>query len=153
LIKSAKLYFYDTGVACPLLGIKEQGQINFHYLKGLLFENLILNEFIKCRINQGENRRPYYFQDNHGFEIDCILENGNDITIVEIKSGKTISTSYFTNINHWRKITNTPVEQSYVIYGGDQTVQTQAGALVSWRDMGRMEEGCTLGAPSNSIKE
>ena len=138
LVKSAKLYFYDTGVACSLLGIKEQDQINLHYMKGSLFENLILNEFIKRSFNRGENRLPYFWQDNHGKEMDCVLENGNKVTAIEIKSGKTMSTSYFDNLNYWRSLVTIPEHQEYVVYGGDQSMQTTAGALIGWRDLDRI---------------
>lgn len=135
LVKSPKLYFYDTGVACSLLGIREQNQINLHYMKGLLFENLILNEFMKSSFNRGENRQLYYWQDNHGKEIDCIFENGEKISAVEIKSGKTISTSYFDNLKYWKSLSDVPDNQGIVVYGGDQTMQTSNGALISWRNL------------------
>ena len=140
LVKSPKLYFYDTGVACSLLGIREQEQINLHYMKGSLFENLILNEFIKRSFNRGENRQPYYWQDNHGKEIDCLLVNGEKVTAIEIKSGKTISTSYFENLNYWRSLTALPENQEYVVYGGDQSMQTSAGTLISWKDLDRIPD-------------
>ena len=140
LIKSPKLYFYDTGVACSLLGIREQEQVNLHYMKGSLFENLILNEFIKRSFNRGENRQPYYWQDNHGKEIDCLLVNGEKVTAVEIKSGKTISISYFENLNYWRSLTTLPENQEYVVYGGDQSMQTSAGTLISWKDLDRIPD-------------
>lgn len=140
LVKSPKLYFYDTGVACSLLGIREQEQINLHYMKGSLFENLILNEFIKRSFNRGENRQPYYWQDNHGKEIDCLLVNGEKVTAIEIKSGKTISISYFENLNYWRSLTTLPENQEYVVYGGDQSMQTSAGTLISWKDLDRIPD-------------
>lgn len=140
LIKSPKLYFYDTGVACSLLGIREQEQVNLHYMKGSLFENLILNEFIKRSFNRGENRQPYYWQDNHGKEIDCLLVNGERVTAVEIKSGKTISTSYFENLNYWRSLAALPENQEYVVYGGDQSMQTSAGTLISWKNLDRIPD-------------
>ena len=140
LIKSPKLYFYDTGVACSLLGIREQEQVNLHYMKGSLFENLILNEFIKRSFNRGENRQPYYWQDNHGKEIDCLLVNGEKVTAIEIKSGKTISISYFENLNYWRSLTTLPENQEYVVYGGDQSMQTSAGTLISWKDLDRIPD-------------
>ncbi|MHB8135963.1 MAG: ATP-binding protein [Anaerolineaceae bacterium] len=135
LVKSPKLYFYDTGLACSLLGIREQEQVRTHYLKGSLFENLILNEFIKRNFNRGENRPLYYWQDNHGKEIDCVLENDKGITPIEIKSGKTISTSYFENLKYWQALANIPEKQGVVVYGGDQSMQTSAGQLVSWREL------------------
>ena len=140
LIKSPKLYFYDTGVACSLLGIREQEQVNLHYMKGSLFENLILNEFIKRSFNRGENHQPYYWQDNHGKEIDCLLVNGEKVTAVEIKSGKTMSTSYFENLNYWRSLAALPENQEFVVYGGDQSMQTGAGTLISWKNLDRIPD-------------
>jgi hypothetical protein len=140
LIKSPKLYFYDTGVACSLLGIREQEQVNLHYMKGSLFKNLILNEFIKRSFNRGENRQPYYWQDNHGKEIDCLLVNGERVTAVEIKSGKTMSTSYFENLIYWRSLAALPENQEYVVYGGEQSMQTSVGTLISWRNLDRIPD-------------
>ncbi len=135
LVKSPKLYFYDTGIACSLLGIREENQVNLHYLKGGLFENLIINEFIKRSFHHGENRLPYFWQDNHGKEIDCLLVNGNKITPVEIKSGKTMSTSYFDNLQYWRLLAAVPENQGYVVYGGEQSIQSNSGSLISWREL------------------
>ena len=140
LVKLPKLYFYDTGVACSLLGIRDEGQVNLHYLKGALFENLIITEFIKRNFHHGDNQQPYFWQDNHGKEIDCLLVNGEKIVPVEIKSGKTISSSYFDNLKYWRQLANLPDEQGYVVYGGEQSLQTSAGAFVSWRQLSRIPE-------------
>jgi predicted AAA+ superfamily ATPase len=138
LIKSPKLYFYDTGVACSLLGIREEGQVNLHYMKGALFENLIINEFIKRAFHRGERRFPYFWQDSHGKEIDCLLVEGESLLPVEIKSSKTISNSYFDNLKYWRQLANLPEDAGYVVYGGEQSLQTSAGAFVSWRQLDRI---------------
>lgn len=138
LVKSPKLYFYDTGVACSLLGIHEEDQVHLHYLRGSLFENLIINEFIKRNFNRGENRQPYFWQDNHGKEIDCLWVDGERVTPIEIKSGKTMSTSYFDNLKYWGSLAALPENQGYVVYGGEQSMQTSAGALISWRNLERI---------------
>ncbi len=138
LVKSPKLYFHDTGVACSLLGIRDENQVNLHYMKGALFENLVIGEFIKRAFHRGENRQPYFWQDNHGREIDCLLVNGERVTPVEIKSGKTMSTSYFDNLRYWRSLAGLPDHEGFVVYGGDQSLQTSAGALVSWRELERI---------------
>ena len=135
LVKSPKLYFYDTGIACSLLGIRDQNQIQSHYMKGSLFENLIINEFIKRNFNRGEFRQPYFWQDNHGKEIDCVLETSEKVTAVEIKSAKTLATSYFDNLQYWRSLAASLENQEYVVYGGDQSMQTSAGSFISWRDL------------------
>lgn len=140
LVKSPKLYFYDTGVACSLLGIRDESQVNLHYLKGALFENMILNEFIKRTYNQGENRQLYFWQDSRGKEIDCLLVKGEKITPLEIKSGKTVSLSYFDHLNYWRSLADLPDVQGYVVYGGEQSIHTSAGNLISWRELDRIQE-------------
>ena len=140
LVKSAKLFFYDTGLACSLLGIRSEEQVNFHYQKGSLFENLIINEFIKRSYNRGENRHPYFWQDHHGKKIDCLLENGTRIVPVEVKSGKTLSTSYFDNLKYWNQLSGRGDEKGYVVYGGDESFYTSSGDLVSWRDLEKIQE-------------
>lgn len=134
------MYFYDTGIACSLPGIREENRVNLHYLKGGLFENLIINEFIKRNFHRGENSLPYFWQDNHGKEIDCLLVNGNKITPVEIKSGKTMSVSNFDNLQYWRQLAAVPENQGYVVYGGGQSMQTGSGSFISWRGLDRIPE-------------
>ena len=139
LVKTTKLYFYDTGIACSLLGIHDENQVNLHYMKGALFENLIINEFIKHNFNRGEYRLPYFWQDSRGKEIDCLLVDGEKIVPIEIKSGKTISNSYFDNLEYWHQLAAAPKkEQGYVVYGGNQSLQTSAGSFVSWRELNRI---------------
>jgi len=135
LVKSPKLYFHDTGVACSLLGIRDESQVNLHYLKGALFENLVINEFIKRNFHRGDNWQPYFWQDSQGREIDCLLVAGEVLRPIEIKAGKTLATSYFDNLNYWRSLLNAPQAPAYVVYGGDRSLQTGAGALVSWREL------------------
>ena len=140
LVKSPKLYFYDTGVACSLLGLHDENQVNLHYLKGALFENLIITEFIKRNFHRGENYQPYFWQDSHGKEIDCLLIAGEKITPVEIKSSKTMSTNYFDNLKSWRASVNLPQGQGFVVYGGEESMQTSTGTFVSWRQLERIPD-------------
>ncbi len=115
-------------------------QVNLHYMKGALFENLIINEFIKHNFNRGEVRPPYFWQDSRGKEIDCLLVDDEKIVPIEIKSCKTISNSYFDNIEYWRQLTTAPKEQGYVVFGGNQSLQTSTGSFVSWRELKRIAQ-------------
>ncbi len=135
LVKSPKLYFFDTGLAYSLLGIHNENQINMHFLKGALFENLIINEFIKRDFHQGRRHYPYFWQDSRGREIDCLLVDGEEILPVEIKSGKTIDNSYFDHLKYWRQLSGMPADQGYVVYGGDKSMQTSLGSFISWRQL------------------
>lgn len=138
LVKSPKLYFYDTGLACSLLGIRDENQVQLHYLKGALFENLIITEFIKRDFNRGDRRYPYFWQDSRGKEIDCLLAYGEKIIPVEIKSGKTISSSYMNNLRYWRDLAGLPENQGYVVYGGEKSMQTSTGTYISWREQDKI---------------
>jgi uncharacterized protein len=139
LVKSPKLYFYDTGVACSLLGIRDEKQVSLHYMKGALFENLIINEFIKRDFNRGERHHPFFWQDSRGKEIDCLLVDGEEVVPVEIKSGKTMTNSYLDNLKYWRQLTGMPEDQGYVVYGGEQSLKTSKGSFISWRDVVKIQ--------------
>jgi uncharacterized protein len=135
LVKSPKLYFYDTGVACSLLGIRDENQVALHYMKGALFENLIINEFIKNDIHRGKRSQAYFWQDSQGKEIDCLLVEGEESLPIEIKSGRTMSNSYFANLKYWRALAKMPEDWGYVVYGGEKTLETSIGSFVSWQDL------------------
>jgi predicted AAA+ superfamily ATPase len=130
-----KLYFIDTGLASSLLELRSENQLSAHYLRGVLFENFIISEFVKTRLNNGLTINCYFWRDNKGVEIDCIIENGNTITPVELKSGKTFNQDFFKNLNYWNKISGNTAENSYVIYGGDSSRETKDGKLLAWSDL------------------
>jgi hypothetical protein len=134
LVKMPKLYFIDTGLASSLLEIQSENQLSTHYLRGALFENFIISEFIKTRLNHGLRNNCYFWRDNKGMEIDCIIESGNRLTPIEIKSGNTFNQDFFRNLNYWNKLSGNPVKSSYVIYGGDSYRDTKDGTLLSWKD-------------------
>ncbi len=135
LVKAPKLYFYDTGLLAALVGIREPREIAFHYLKGPLFENLIINECLKFHFHRGERQWPHFWRDHRGREIDCLVPMEPPL-LVEIKAGKTLNWSYFEHLRYWRRTLNLPVEQGMVVYGGEQTLNTREGLLLSWRDLG-----------------
>lgn len=138
LVKSPKLYFYDTGLVCSLLGIQAAEQVATHYLKGALFENLIMNEFVKRALHSGQRQYPYFWQDSQGHEIDGVLVDGQRVIPVEMKAGKTVSSDYFRNIRYWQRLQTDSATPAYVVYGGDTSWQMQDGHLVSWRDLDRI---------------
>lgn len=137
VIKSPKMYFYDTGLACALLNIQSAQQVESHYLRGGLFENLVLIEILKHYYNQGKNAPCSFWQDQIGREIDLIIENTEGgITAIEIKSGMTISSDYFKNLKYWEKSNTESVNaKSYVVYAGSLSLQTQDGLLVPFSDL------------------
>jgi predicted AAA+ superfamily ATPase len=134
LVKIPKLYFYDTGLACSLLGITHVDQIPLHPLKGSLFENFATNELVKERFNNNEPQNLYFWRDNTGNEIDIVIDKGTCLYPIEIKSGKTVTPDYFKNFDFWNKITGTT--EGTVIYGGDQMQKRSNGITVlPWNEI------------------
>jgi len=118
VVKMPKLYFYDTGLICSLLGINTPDQLYLHPLYGSLFENLIISEFKKHCLNRAKNENLFFWRDNTGHEVDIIIEKGESLFPVEIKSGKTVTSEFFNGLNYWNKISRS--DGGAVVYAGDQ---------------------------------
>ncbi|MBU4209953.1 ATP-binding protein [Patescibacteria group bacterium] len=136
LIKSPKLYFYDTGLACSLLGIENKRQLITHPLRGSLFETFVISELVKNRFNRGKIMNLSYFRDKSGHEIDCLIEEGGKIKAVEIKSGQTISSNFFKNLSYWQNLSKTDPKNSFVVYGGNEGQKRSLGTVVGWEKLG-----------------
>ncbi|MFH1848218.1 MAG: ATP-binding protein [Candidatus Omnitrophota bacterium] len=139
LVKMPKLYFYDPGLASHLLKIQNKKQLTTHYLKGGLFETFILSEIIKSKYARGLEHSCYFWRDKTGHEIDCIIEKGNKLIPIEIKSGKTPSEGYFKDLVYWNKLSDRKPATSFVVYGGSARQTRSKGNLVSWRDITPIE--------------
>ncbi|MEA5402813.1 ATP-binding protein [Arcicella sp. DC2W] len=118
LVSTPKVYFYDTGLAAHLLGIKNIQELDIHFSKGNLFENLVITELMKKSLNRGKRPQFYFWRDTAQHEIDLLVQNGVQLEAIEIKSGKTIQPDFFKGLNYLKKIN--PTTNSYVVYGGDQ---------------------------------
>ncbi|MXV15821.1 ATP-binding protein [Hufsiella ginkgonis] len=134
LVKMPKLYFYDTGLACSLLGISKIDYLDTHPLKGSLFENYVLSDLVKERYNKNEVFNLYFWRDNVGNEMDVVVDNGTDLYPIEIKAGKTITSDYFKNFLFWKKITGS--ERGTVIYAGSETqIRSNGLKVVPWNNI------------------
>jgi predicted AAA+ superfamily ATPase len=135
LIKAPKLYFIDTGVACSLLGISEPSQLHSHFLRGGLFENFIISDLLKQRFNCGQKNNCYYWRDQAGNEIDCIVDYKELLYPLEIKAGKTINTKAVKYFTVWEKIVGAKAAKPTIIYAGtDKQLRTNLDIL-SWLDI------------------
>lgn len=137
LVKSPKLYFTDTGLACSLLVIRDAGQLQSHYLRGSLFENLVINRFRASAFNSGTEPDISFWRDKSGTEIDLITNttapDGRERPSAwEIKAGATYSPDYFRNLRHWAALAGVDADSCKVIYTGAQAMQTQFGEVLPW---------------------
>ena len=131
LVKSPKLYFYDTGLACNLLGIENERQIETHYQRGSLFENAIIANLVKNRLNNGQNPRFYFWQDSNRNEIDILETVAEEVNLYEIKYTQSPVSEHFKNIVSYRNISNKS-GKNYFIYAGDQTETRIQGTVIGW---------------------
>lgn len=118
LVKSPKIYFYDVGLACWLLGIKTVEQLQHHPLRGALFENLVVLEVLKSLRNQGLRNPLYFFRDSNGLEIDLLLDHADGLQLVEIKASQTVSAALFKNLRTVSSLLGDRVKTQHLIYGG-----------------------------------
>ena len=134
VVKTPKLYFTDTGLACSLLGIRDESQLALHPLRGGLFENMVVTEVLKQRLNSGQEPQLYFWRDNTGHEIDLLLDRGTRLVPLEIKSGQTITPDYFASLTFWQQLTGTA--GGTVVYGGRQAQSRSNGITVlPWQEV------------------
>jgi len=137
LVKTPKLYFYDTGLACSLLDISSPEQVSTHFLRGSLFENLVINEFVKESFNKSEEPLLSFWRDQTGNEVDLIKAESGKQYAYEIKSGATFAKDYFKGVVHWAKLSGTAPEFCNVIYAGEKSLTTSQGKVTGWLNMDR----------------
>lgn len=118
LIKMPKLYFYDTGLVCSLLGLEKADQLETHYLRGALFENLIILEILKKRLNDGMSPNLYFWRDHTGHEVDLLGEWGGELYPIEIKLSSTVHRELIRNVRYFCKLSS--VNKGYLVHTGDQ---------------------------------
>jgi uncharacterized protein len=134
LVKMPKLYFLDTGLACWLLGIRSEDVLALHPLRGALFENWVVSEFIKVRYNHGEPSDLYFWRDNNGLEADLIFEQDNRLQMVEIKSGRSITSDTIRAGQRATRMAEDEALTPWLIYGGDESYERSGVKMFGWRD-------------------
>lgn len=134
LVKAPKLYFTDTGLVCYLLDIKKANELSTHFAYGALFENFIILELYKKRLNAGIREGLYYWRDNKGVEIDLLMEEGKKVTAFEMKAGRTFNPDFFKNLKYWSHLAKEH-ELNTVVYGGEYEQKLPYANLKSWKSL------------------
>lgn len=135
LLSSASFTRYGS----LLLGIQTAQQAQTHPLRGALFETLVVNEFLKNRCNAGIRDPLYFWRGNVGTEVDLILERGNEIAAVEIKSGINVAGDSFANLHRWRRYAaergNFSAIYSGLVYGGADGFMREGVDVLPWSNL------------------
>ena len=147
LVKTPKLFFLDVGLAAWLLEIGEASQLASHPLRGALFETWVVTELIKARTNRALSPNVYFWRDRHGLEVDCVLNHGTHLSLVEVKSGKTVPKDALRALRAVRELAaakadtqkragTDPKVVDWLVYGGDRHENRTGVRVIGWREIG-----------------
>lgn len=134
-VKSSKLYFTDIGLLCYLLEITDVSQLANHPLRGHLFENLMILELLKTQLNHGEEQKLYFYRDNHQNEIDVIIQRGNTLIAIEIKSSQTFHAGFIKPLTQLKSWASKYEVQSYLIYTGEHEQKVNDVQVLNYKNI------------------
>ncbi|MBO7572669.1 MAG: ATP-binding protein [Bacteroidales bacterium] len=132
LTKKAKIYFYDSGLVCYLLGIRTTEQLNTHPLRGEIFENMVVGDMIKNIYNKGTDNNLFFYRDKSQHEVDVIQEDGLQLKAYEIKSAQIINTDFYKNLDYFRKLIGKDLISSQIIYAGDEELTSNENGYINY---------------------
>ncbi|MCB9878719.1 MAG: ATP-binding protein [Planctomycetes bacterium] len=141
LVKMPKLHFYDSGLACWLLGIRNPDHLRSHPLRGAIFESWVVSEILKHRTNRGESAGLSFYRDKDGVEADVVVDLGDRLVVVEVKSTATASDNLVSGAERVMRhvgAAGRPVE-SLVVYGGDGLQRRSHTTLVPWHRLHELD--------------
>lgn len=134
LTKSPKLYFTDCGLAAYLLDIDSADTMNRDKMRGHLFENMVIMDFLKKRYNSGQNGGLYFYRDSNGNEVDLLVKDGSGYDCYEIKSSATFHPDFAKGLNNFEKTFPDLVHKKAVIYTGQTLPTVNNTSIISYRD-------------------
>ena len=134
LIKSAKIYFVDVGIACSLLGITSVEYLNNHPLKGMLFENLLVMDLIKTQANNCIDAEFYFYRDHNQNEVDVIVHVNNELIPIEIKLSETFNKHFLKGIKYFMNLT-AKAKKGYLVYAGEVVNGTEKIDILNYLDL------------------
>ncbi len=132
LTKKTKIYFYDSGLVCYLLGIRTSEQLNTHPLRGEIFENMVVGDMIKNIYNKGDDNNLFFYRDKSQHEVDVVQDDGLQLKAYEIKSAQIINTDFYKNLDYFRKLIGKDLISSQIIYTGDQELMSNENGYINY---------------------
>ena len=135
LVKASKLYFHDVGLACWLLGLRSAEQVARDPLWGSLFENFVIMEAMKDRLNSGATAEMYFYRDSEGNEVDLLIPVGTKMHAIEIKAGATINPDYFKGLKTFAAHQPAVFASGCVVFGGADGQNRSDWPVHAWHQL------------------
>ncbi len=135
LFKTPKLYFHDAGLAAWLLGVQSAAALDAHPMKGALFETWAVSELLKGRYNLGRPSNLFFWKDRSGREVDVVIDTGEKLIAVEMKSGQTIASDFFRGLDSWVRISGDASAKPWLVYGGSERQSRAQAEVLPWMEI------------------
>lgn len=133
--KTPKLYFTDVGLVTYLLGIEDLSQLDRDPLRGFLFENLVIAELLKNRLNQGLGAELYYYRDNNQNEVDIIFKKGNILVPIEVKLSRTFNSNFLKGLSFYQNLVGERSEKQFLVYTGDDEYYIKSAQIINFKNV------------------
>lgn len=136
VIKSPKLYFFDVGLAAYLQDIDGVDQLSGD-LRGHLFENMVVMELYKYRLNRGMPANLYYYRDSQQHEVDVVYKRSNILYPIEVKSSGQAHRAFFQQLGYFARLVGKRLGRGYLVYSGDSVLSREDGfSVLNYADIG-----------------
>lgn len=135
VVKTPRLYFFDTGLACHLLEMNRPADLASYYQRGAIFENLLVAELHKHLLHNYRKTDLYFWRDNHELEVDLLWEQSSTLRIAEVKSAETINTAFFSNLEKFSKLATEFQVQKFLIFGGSESFEHLGTRVLGWQSV------------------
>jgi len=140
IMKTSKLYFYDTGLLCWLLEITNKKDLDLSPFKGSIYETFVMSELMKVNHNSLSNKALYFWRDSNGNEVDCLMESAGYYTAIEIKSTKTFREDLLKGLNYWKKLNPKSSKYNFLVYSGNESYSFMGNNVINWLDLRKVFE-------------
>lgn len=136
LVKTPKVYFYDVGFVCYLLGINNVHQLETHPLRGQIFENMVVTEFLKHRFNHGRDNNLFFFRDRSGNEVDLVLDYSlQTLQAFEVKLSAVVHHDFYKSLNYFRSLFAEETRDTLIVNTGAKNSETPFVGHINYRDI------------------
>ena len=133
--KSSKIYFYDTGLLCFLLKINDASSVKISRYKGNLFENFVINEYLKQNYHQNLLLDFWFWRDAVGHEVDLIWQHSEKLNLVEIKASETIMPDMFKGLSYFEKFAPQLIDSKTLVHTGTFDQNRTNAKVISWKNI------------------
>ncbi len=135
VIKSPKMYFYDIAIVNSLLGIEDKKELESFYLRGSIFENMVISEILKYRYNQGKSENIFFYRDRTGNEIDLLYSKAGELSLFEIKSSYTITNDFFKVFKKVESFLGDKIAKKIIIYSGEEEYERERIKIINYKNI------------------